>query len=158
MVKKVFILEKMNMAATKSTPRKIVDYKNKWSDNPGAQMDFMGEYRAPIIKNLEREVLLLKESNKKLKKEIEKLRNVSKREADRWRQRKKARERSDLKQFEKQCNGLGFCLICNCLDLDILEEHHIFGVNMNDITVTLCPNCHNRLHRFMGVPVGRTSR
>jgi len=49
-------------------------------------------------------------------------------------------------RFNELRKGFGFCLICNSLDLDILEEHHV----TEDFTITLCPNCHRRLHLYQG--------
>lgn len=133
-----------------------------WSDDPKLQIAFKNELKerkeAPKLIKLEKKILMQEETIKKLRTRNKGLSNIAKREGDRWRQKKKGRIIAQQKEFEKQCNGLGFCLFCGCMDLDVLQEHHIFGRNYDEMTTTLCPNCHHRLHRFLGVMLGSNNR
>ena len=52
----------------------------------------------------------------------------------------------DKNAFKKSISGAGCCLFCNDIDLRVLEEHHIDKEKLPDFTITLCANCHRKLH------------
>lgn len=55
---------------------------------------------------------------------------------------------SEKKWIEEFLSGQGYCIICghdNPLDL---EYHHVAGKNNDDLTVSVCRNCHGRLSRY----------
>jgi len=41
----------------------------------------------------------------------------------------------------------GYCLSCGDNDLLVLNNHHIFGRNNSDITITICANCHEYIRK-----------
>ena len=56
----------------------------------------------------------------------------------------------ERKIFRERKKTDGICLFCGETDFMVLEEHHIDKEKMPDFTVTLCANCHRRLHWFTG--------
>lgn len=52
----------------------------------------------------------------------------------------------DKKAFDRAILGMGCCLFCNELDFRVLEEHHIDKEKLPNFTITLCANCHRKLH------------
>ncbi|MHB8546478.1 MAG: hypothetical protein ACYDAJ_06900 [Nitrosotalea sp.] len=54
---------------------------------------------------------------------------------------------NEKKWIEEFHSGQGFCIICYHTDPLDLEYHHIAGKNNNDLTVSVCRNCHGRLSR-----------
>ena len=58
-------------------------------------------------------------------------------------------QRSDA--YNKAVRSDGCCLICGCYDcIDILEQHHPDKKKMPNFTISLCPNCHRRVHLYFG--------
>ena len=60
---------------------------------------------------------------------------------------KRSIEDKRIREIKK---GLGFCLICGTIDPIVLIEHHVFGRKSDEITITLCANCHQKLHFYKG--------
>ena len=56
----------------------------------------------------------------------------------------------DNSNFARAIHSDGHCLICGSLDWTVLQEHHIDKKKMEDFTVTLCANCHQKLHYYKG--------
>lgn len=52
--------------------------------------------------------------------------------------------------FNRVIKTMGMCLICGEIDFTVLEEHHPDKEKMPDFKITLCGNCHNRLHFYYG--------
>lgn len=54
---------------------------------------------------------------------------------------------SEKKWIEEFLSGQGFCIICHHADSLDLEYHHIGGKNNDNLTVSVCRNCHGKLSR-----------
>jgi hypothetical protein len=44
----------------------------------------------------------------------------------------------------------GVCVICGEIDFRVLEDHHPFPDKDKNLKLTLCANCHARLHWMLG--------
>ena len=60
-------------------------------------------------------------------------------------EKKKGRD-AENNRYLRAIKGMGICLECGELDFRVLCNHHIFGKKYSDIKITLCANCHQRLH------------
>ena len=56
----------------------------------------------------------------------------------------------DNGKFARAIHSDGLCLSCGSLDWTVLQEHHIDKEKMDDFTITLCANCHQKLHYYKG--------
>ena len=56
----------------------------------------------------------------------------------------------DRTKFYKRIHSNGICLFCPEIDFSVLEEHHPYPEKLPDFTITLCANCHARLHWYLG--------
>lgn len=56
----------------------------------------------------------------------------------------------DNLNFARAIHSDGFCLRCKSLDWTVLQEHHIDKEKMPNYTITLCANCHQKLHYYKG--------
>jgi hypothetical protein len=54
--------------------------------------------------------------------------------------------KKEIRDVQDVFNKGGYCSLCGYSDeFLILHKHHIAGRKHSDITVTVCPNCHERL-------------
>ena len=44
----------------------------------------------------------------------------------------------------------GVCMFCGEIDFRVLEDHHPFPNKDENLKITLCANCHSRLHWMLG--------
>ena len=57
------------------------------------------------------------------------------------------RKRGEHNQrYYRAINSMGECLFCGEIDWRVLEEHHPDKEKLPDFTVTLCANCHRKIH------------
>lgn len=54
-------------------------------------------------------------------------------------------------RYLKAIGSDGICLFCGEIDPTLFEEHHPDKVKMPDFKITLCANCHRKLHWFYGI-------
>ena len=47
--------------------------------------------------------------------------------------------------------SMGICLMCGNINWDELVYHHVFGRKTDEFQITLCANCHHRLHWNIGM-------
>lgn len=52
--------------------------------------------------------------------------------------------------IRKKVDGGGLCLFCGCIDWMCLENHHPDKIKMPNFSVTLCANCHRKVHWMNG--------
>lgn len=56
----------------------------------------------------------------------------------------------EAKIYRERKKTAGICLFCGEMDFMVLEEHHPDKEKMPNFTITLCANCHRKLHWFTG--------
>ena len=52
--------------------------------------------------------------------------------------------------FFKHIHGDGICLFCGEIDFAVLDSHHPYPDELPNFKITLCANCHRRLHFYSG--------
>lgn len=62
----------------------------------------------------------------------------------------KRRQGSQAGLFKRAINSSGMCLFCGEINFIVLQEHHPFPCSLPQFTVTLCANCHAKVHFFAG--------
>ena len=67
------------------------------------------------------------------------------------RYRKNHYKRSKENQiYNKRRKSMGICIFCGEMNWYFLEEHHPDPLKIPNFKVTLCANCHRKLHWLMG--------
>lgn len=59
-------------------------------------------------------------------------------------------EWSERVKLAKRIKTDGMCLSCGEIDFAVLQQHHPDPVKLPTFTITLCANCHARLHFLTG--------
>ena len=55
--------------------------------------------------------------------------------------------------YLRAINSMGMCLFCGELDWRVLQEHHPDKIKLPNFKVTLCANCHAKLHWNYGTHI-----
>ena len=64
------------------------------------------------------------------------------------RERRRRRESTLFRNATKY--SMGICWECGEINWEFLENHHPDKEKLPDFTVTMCANCHTRLHYYLG--------
>ena len=60
------------------------------------------------------------------------------------------RYKRDVINFNRARKTSGMCLLCGEIDWLVLEEHHVDPVKLPKFKISLCANCHKKIHWFTG--------
>jgi hypothetical protein len=58
--------------------------------------------------------------------------------------------KTEYTRYKTAIQSMGMCMFCSEIDFAVLQQHHVFGRKFDDMKVTLCANCHERLHYYLG--------